>query len=223
MEVQIGEQTFRFIHDEVILDPLGPREQYNGSYFEEFRKRAESDVGRRIYAFRKSFAETFANPGPILDFGCGYAAIVCEDESDRWRGYDVMKPTIEKLGDKYASDVWKFDTICMFDVLEHLADPVAFLSKARPGTRLIVTVPCWDRWDELERLADWKHFKPGEHLLYASARGLVGMLRSLAGYKLLDHNCFEDTFGREDSHTFVFERCSMSPMTAAGALNNDAM
>jgi SAM-dependent methyltransferase len=67
-----------------------------------------------------------------------------------------------------------FDVVCMWHVLEHVADPLAFLEEARarlcPGGRLVLEVPnvdsvgaiiMKDRWAHLDPAAHVCHFAPG--------------------------------------------------------------
>jgi SAM-dependent methyltransferase len=74
-----------------------------------------------------------------------------------------------------------FDLICMWDVVEHVPDPVALLRRAHellaPGGRLIIETQDID--SRFARLLGqrWHHFKHAEHIYHfnpASLRRLLG-------------------------------------------------
>jgi SAM-dependent methyltransferase len=119
----------------------------------------------------------------VLDVGCGSglflralqgrlravappAHVVGMDASPRaaalaWRSQKVPATAADLVRAPFAAG--SFDLICMFHVLEHLPDPVAYLNAARgllaSGGRLVVQTPnldCWqyrifqDRWSGLD-------------------------------------------------------------------------
>ncbi len=104
--------------------------------------------------------------GELLDVGCGTGQFV---EAARRAGYqvtglDVSRPQLElarrrfglsslypmTLGEYARQAAVSFDVITAFQVLEHVADPVAFLADARkllaPQGYLAVGVPNWRAW-----------------------------------------------------------------------------
>jgi len=89
-----------------------------------------------------------------------------QNESDRvYRGdlVDVAFPTAD------------FDAVTLHDVLEHVPDPIAFLTEIKrvmkPGGRLIIDFPRF--WDE----AGVHHWKLVEHLLMLTGNQLMGLLQ----------------------------------------------
>jgi 2-polyprenyl-3-methyl-5-hydroxy-6-metoxy-1,4-benzoquinol methylase len=98
--------------------------------------------------------------GRVLDVGCGEGAVgrSLRDEGATWlSGIELLAPAAEVAREAYdevavgaVEDVLgdvtgPFDTICCYDVLEHLADPYVVLERLRglaaPGGRLHVSVP----------------------------------------------------------------------------------
>lgn len=100
---------------------------------------------------------------------------------------DVVRPRI-KLGDvsqQTASPIGLFDVVTAFDVLEHMHDPLGFLtdtaSSLRPGGLLTVSTP--DTGHFLRPLlgARWPHLQPYQHTILFSERSMRLALRQ-TGY-----------------------------------------
>jgi SAM-dependent methyltransferase len=98
----------------------------------------------------------------LLDVGCGVGRFC---QAAHYAGWDVtgidISPQAVEIGSQYASfpilnrsaddmlrEGRKFDVVTAFEVLEHLADPVAFLTKLRTLAaekgQVFCTVPNWD-------------------------------------------------------------------------------
>ena len=86
-----------------------------------------------------------------------------------------------------------FDTICCYDVLEHLADPQAVLARcavAAPGARLHISIPNARHFSLLFDLVvrgtfgyrDWGH-RDSTHLRWYTRRDLVALVES-AGWNV---------------------------------------
>lgn len=195
-------RTFQKLNDEVILDISHSEFVYGEPYFEEYKSRTNTVIGRKLLSQRKTYAERFVNNGKILDYGCGYGEIVVSDNSKRWFGYDIMNASRQRLGNKFDDKISDYDVVCMFDVLEHLPSPLSVIQQIK--AKLIITMPIWNNFNDLESLKLWKHWKPDEHLLYCSSNGLIRLIED-AGYRLLDHNDTESAV-RLNIHTFCFER-----------------
>jgi len=120
--------------------------------------------------------------GKLLDVGAGNGAFVqiaMEAGLDAW-GQD---PAVQNESDRtylgHLADVAfptaDFDTITMHDVLEHVPDPVAFLTEVKrilkPGGRLILDFPRF--WDAAGR----HHWKRIEHLWMLTGNQLMDLLQ----------------------------------------------
>jgi len=104
----------------------------------------------RLYGRKRALLERYSPGRRVLDFGCfdgGFLAYLGPEwerkgiepssaaaEVARSRGVEVIAPTVEAVDRRYAQT---FDAVVVFDVMEHLVDPVATLvalrSLLRPG------------------------------------------------------------------------------------------
>jgi SAM-dependent methyltransferase len=126
----------------------------------------------------------------VLDVGCSAGYFV--DAAVR-RGFDAtgVEPSswlcararervgeariVEGTFEKVAFDRAPFDVVTMWDVLEHVPDPISFLARARavlrPGGLLLLNVPARDTWMATLLGSKWPLLLP-EHLFYFSRRSL---------------------------------------------------
>ena len=166
------------------------------------RRGGESFLRERHLLFLRRAA-----PGRLLDIGCGEGAFLAAAQREGYavRGLDLDPGNIEAararglehvncallLGDdnEVTSEVREagpFDWITAFEVLEHQADPLAFLRAARtqlgPRGRLCGSVPNRDRLLVAQDRRRSRGDFPPHHFLWFSARALTEMLRA-AGFQ----------------------------------------
>jgi len=132
----------------------------------------------------------------LLDVGCGVGRF---GRAAHARGFDVtgidLSAKAIAIGQPFApfplrqsrledlGEVGEFDVVTAFEVLEHLADPVAtlrsMLSVLRPGGQLFVTVPNWN-CKEVQN-SERPEWLPPIHILFftVSALARAGVLSGL--------------------------------------------
>lgn len=134
----------------------------------------------------------------LLDVGCGVGLFCHGAQAHGWvvKGIDVASRPIE-IGKQWATFEMEvstlellhersetFDVITAFEVLEHLSDPLQFLTSARqllnPQGQIFCTVPNWDSQEV--QTAKQKDWLPPIHLLYFTQLAL-GNLGESTGLK----------------------------------------
>jgi SAM-dependent methyltransferase len=188
--------------------------RYSAEYFaREYLPAQRALFGGQLdpRALAKDFGPTLSRlesalggPGRLLDIGAGGGLFVAAAASRGWTavgleisdaavdfgrtvlGVDMRKGTAESIADMDRSiDVQRFDAVTMFDVIEHLYDPVAVLRSARailrPGGMLMITTPNYRALSRFALGADWAVLSPLEHLYYFCARSIRAALAA-AGF-----------------------------------------
>jgi SAM-dependent methyltransferase len=91
-------------------------------------------------------------------------------------GLDVRTEPAEAMSFPAGS----FDVAVMFDVIEHLFDPVTVLEATRravaPGGLLVVSTPNYDALSRFVLGAEWAVLSPLEHVYYFTERTLAAIL-----------------------------------------------
>ena len=206
-------------------------EVYDASYWRSpaARERGYSDYAGDEALYLRTFRRRFAqlgvqlpSRGRALDVGCaaGFSMRVLAE-----RGFEVygIEPSraIRAVALKNFSperihagtlldapyEPASFDLIVMWDVLEHLPDPLAALGKARellaPQGRLVLETQNIESFAARALGSRWTHFKHAEHLLHFSPKTLQRALES-AGFELL--SLTSRGAGKLVSPSFIAER-----------------
>ncbi|MEX1025447.1 MAG: class I SAM-dependent methyltransferase [Planctomycetota bacterium] len=184
--------------------------------------RAEAPLYRRTYAKRLSVVRRhFPKPGRVLDVGCaaGYFLEVMRDA-----GWDVagLEPSdairaraTETLGDAVKGGLLgevelepaSFDLITMWDVIEHIPDPVAAMKEVErllaPGGKFLIETQNIDSRAAKVLGRRWQHFKHFEHIYHFNAKTLGDAL-GRAGFRVLENT--PKLGGKYVSMGFIAER-----------------
>ncbi len=207
------------------------REVYDATYWRSAAARERgysdyaSDEDLYLRTFRRRFdglAQLLPRAGRALEVGCaaGFSMRVLAD-----RGYDVfgIEPSaaIRALAEKRLGTArihagtledapfaaGSFDLIVMWDVLEHLPDPLGALRKARellaPAGRLVLETQNVEAFAARLLGKRWTHFKHDEHLVHFSPATLRRAL-AVSGFELVSLN--SRGAGKLVSPRFVAER-----------------
>jgi 2-polyprenyl-3-methyl-5-hydroxy-6-metoxy-1,4-benzoquinol methylase len=175
-------------HD-VLLDP-------DSIQFAEMQAIAGTHIGH---------VADWAEPGRLLDAGCSTGLFL---DLARAHGFEVSGVEFSKESARFARDHFgltvadgdiravkkadgQFDVITMFDVIEHVPDPLADMRAIhdllKPGGLFVVSTPNIDGLFPrlslpLAKVLDhWPHAEPPHHLFQFSAKSLGNMLAT-AGF-----------------------------------------
>ncbi len=153
---------------------------------------------------RLNLLERYVQPGRMLDVGCavGFFLDVARQHGWQVEGLDVSNFAVEYArerfglstrtgsftGLEFAPD--SFDLVTMWDVIEHVPDPKAYIHKAaavlRSGGVLALATPDIDSLPAKLTGKRWVGYKLSEeHVYYFSRRTLAQMLNE-AGFEVLD-------------------------------------
>jgi 2-polyprenyl-3-methyl-5-hydroxy-6-metoxy-1,4-benzoquinol methylase len=169
-----------------------------------------SDVRFEIGAARKHLAylQRYKTAGHLLDIGCSAGFFLAEARAAGWdvSGLELSEDTAQIAREKVGVDVTtgvlhdgmfraaSFDAVTMWDVIEHVADPVSMLISVsrilkRDGVLLMETPNIDGLFPRLsyrvaERLNYWPHPEPPYHLFQFSKK-TVRRLLEIAGLRTL--------------------------------------
>lgn len=164
-----------------------------------------ADLSRHVAAYR--LAQERVRGKRVLDAGCGdgYGTDLLAQTAARAMGVDRAAATVAVAAGRYRRPNLayrvceltrlgelgrRFDVVCNFQVIEHLAEPRPFLEQARgvlePGGCLIVTTP--NRLNSVvpnpyhvhEYVAEELHALLAEVFSLVDVRGIVGDERAMA-------------------------------------------
>jgi len=159
----------------------------------------DTEAGYRCYAdmhkalaphFRRRLqrlAQVLPGRGRLLDLGCADGFFLELARAEGWQvfGIEVSRPMAEeasqKLGIPIVSSLQElprqpFDAITLWEVIEHLPEPVITLSQLRewlhPGGVLMLSTPNAGHWQAVRAPDRWTACRPPAHLVLFTADSL---------------------------------------------------
>lgn len=188
---------------------------YDAAYAARYAAMAETEIGRALVAARLALLNRVVPlPFRILDYGCGTGELSKIDRGII--GFEPSQAFQPQALPKWepSERYWHIHAVAFFDSLEHLPDPIGTLRALRAPV-VVVTMPVLsgDLWTagsapDLARFTAWKHYRPTEHLFYASTLGLRNVMQTLGYQRVRADGLYdlrmEERLGREDVVTAVF-------------------
>jgi len=153
-----------------------------------------------LAAFDARYARTLASlrpfrqRGTLIEIGCAAGFFLKAAERDGWKvtGLELMQPAVEFARDRLGLTLRQeavedadlpagaFDVVAIFEVIEHLSNPVATLRQRRallrPGGCLVLSTPNVSSLTRRMLGRHWAVLNPGEHLHYFNERTLADAL-----------------------------------------------
>lgn len=175
-----------------LADPPAPQEMalhYSDDYHRAIAKAGETAAGVRWRRHRELISE-YKRGGAILDIGCSSGAFLGTIKGDGWKlyGIEMERTTADQArlatgAEVFVGDVMdapfapeSFDAVTCFDVLEHVYEPRAFLSRVlqwlKPGGMFFVMVPNIDSWEARVFGSYWYGLELPRHTFHFSPRSL---------------------------------------------------
>jgi 2-polyprenyl-3-methyl-5-hydroxy-6-metoxy-1,4-benzoquinol methylase len=159
---------------------------------------------RKTFAGRLRRLERFIKPGRVLDVGCAAGFFLYEAQQRGWQveGLDVSTFAVGYARKRFGLAVRQgsfteveypagaFDLVTLWDVIEHVPDPKAYIEQAarmlRSGGVVALATPDVDSLPARFTGKRWMGYKLSEeHIYYFSVRTLTHMLET-AGFEVLD-------------------------------------
>ncbi len=179
---------------------------YSGGHDAVFADYTGEQAPRRAQARRKLWALRHLSPrvarhGRWLDVGCAAGFFLAEAQAH----YEVQGVELSAWSSNYARSELglnvftgtlqeaalpgeHFDVITLWDVIEHVSDPVPLLTEAarvlRPGGHIVLTTGDWGSAYAQRKSADWHLMTPPWHLSLFS-RATLALAAQRAGLRVL--------------------------------------
>jgi SAM-dependent methyltransferase len=171
----------------------------------------------------------------ILEVGCGPGLMLAAFRRRGWRVFGIERNETaaetarQRLGpDTIATSLEglpahaRFDLIVLFQVLEHIGEPVALLrecaSRLAPGGYLIANVPNFSSWQSRFAREKWMHLDVPRHLVHYTPESLnhtlkcAGLTLSALSFISFEHDPYgwvESTISRVMGRTNTLTRFLM--------------
>lgn len=198
-------QSPRVADDEIVL--LYPAE------YEPFQTSVtdEAFIGRELRRTTAFVNGCVRHAGRLLDVGCGAGDFlyVMRQLYPAWevagiepnggaaaraaeRGLDVQQGTLDDI-----SEASKYDVITLWNVLEHVPDPLPLLYKVRDrlasGGMVCLAVPVYDSWEAHLFGRYWVGWELPRHMVAFNRRSIVDMLNA-AGLRVVQQASMSGTY-----------------------------
>jgi len=171
--------------DLMVSDQMPELSIYDMEYAQKYFRYSHTELGEKINRARWDLVLAYGVSGTILDYGCGTGQFrkMNPNGAISVEGYDInphcgfFKPRV--LPQRY-------DAITLWDVLEHLENPME-LVKSFNSELLFLTTP---NASFVPDIPNWKHYYPHEHVIYFTVDSIMAMFDALK-YSILEINYME--------------------------------
>ncbi|MGH2594311.1 MAG: class I SAM-dependent methyltransferase [Anaerolineae bacterium] len=166
---------------------------YTGNYLRQ-RASIEHDSLRRLSQIEREVSRLAVDPERrILDIGCAAGSFLSVAQPRGWSVHGIelshemasharqlLGVDIQDTFDPNAFAAGSFTAITLWEVIEHLTDPLTTLRHVygwlRPGGMLALSTPNTGHWHAQRKPEWWSEFKPPAHVIYFVETTLRDML-----------------------------------------------
>lgn len=173
------------------------KEFYNESYYlskadySYHDERENAVYSNYVWKARIKNIRKFVKSGYFLDIGCSFGLFLkCASEFFKTYGIEISEYSAEYAAknsnsfvlnegwENFSTDI-KFNCITMIELIEHIKEPSAFISKIfellEPGGVAVIQTADMSAWQAVKAGSDYHYFLPG-HLSYFSEKNLIDAL-----------------------------------------------
>lgn len=175
---------------------------YDAEYFDKCTSNDSSEIADALNTCRAALVSRHYGDGLVVDVGIGSGDFIRHRPNTL--GSDINPVALKWLADngKLADKGVQYQAFTFWDVIEHLPDPAVVLNGIPVGGYAFFSIPVFD---DLTRIRESKHYRPGEHLHYWTRSGFIAWLLRL-GFYLIEVNDHETVAGRDGIASFAFVR-----------------
>lgn len=163
---------------------------YSSEYARTYQCYARSECNTQLMLARLGLVATFIQPGSkLLDFGTALGEFMkVAKPYYHVEGFEPNKEAVKRSSmapiHTDLSLLRHYDAITFFDVLEHIEDPQGLLQLVKkyhllPGGYIFIITPSASAAEGHDKLVNWKHFKPREHLFLYTLQSLEAVIEQV--------------------------------------------
>jgi len=177
---------------------------YEFDYWNKYIDYEHKEISIKLNKLRCNLVEKYSTS--IIDIGIGCGEFIKKIRITA-KGYDVNPLAVKWLKDRNLycdvyNDFPKIDGITLWDVLEHIPNPESLINIIPDNCFVFLSIPIID---DFNKIYNFKHYRPKEHLTYFSRSGIINYFNIL-GFTLMEFNKDESIAGRESIESFVFKK-----------------
>jgi hypothetical protein len=175
---------------------------YDESYFDKCASYVGTNIAEKITDERLNLVRRYHGNDLLCDVGVGSGEFILRHGNAF--GVDVNQVAVDWLKSRglYADDLSQFRAFSFWDVIEHVETPDDWFQHIQSGSWVFASIPVFD---DLDKIRQSRHYRPGEHLYYFSPGGFIGWM-GLHGFRCFEYTDAETKAGRDSIMSFAFKR-----------------